>query len=631
MTEDPDSAAGRAARDAELGAGHGDAPRKGSSQYRYLRAFVAARGRVRRVWRDPDSYLRSTFEEFRDQHPLLAWWWGLLHLDFAGVFVGGLFLIASGTVSLLPRSWFFQGVVAGGSAVIGYGVGAALKWFIVEVLVRSHPIRDDPRLTRWILPLRTLIVFGVLTGGLVMLLVARGWQNDLRALMGMAPEGGGWFLLTPVVAFGLSALLISVFRALRDLIGFLAREANKHLRIPRPAARVAAFVLVVIACGFTINDLGSRAFRAVANSIASTANDSIDPQYPQPKEPERSGSPHSYAKWEGLGNEGREFTSSGLRAAELARFTDGPVKEPIRVYVGLENAGTDAEREALLRRELARTGALDRTYVVVIPTTGSGWVNPTAARALELMYHGDVALIATQYSYLPSWISFVTDREASLAAGKALIDTVRAEVTARPPDRRPKLLVMGESLGTRAGEGAFDSLADIRAKVDGVVWIGPPRANPIHSAITERRDPGSPAVLPVYADGLVVRFTDGVKPLQPGDTQWLHPHIVYVQHASDPVVWWDTDLILTRPDWLVEPPGRDRSPAMSWYPFVTFWQVTADLANAAGVPDGHGHNYGTAVVDAFAAVLPPPGWTDADTERVRVALMASADLDGPEK
>ena len=42
---------------------------------------------------------------------------------------------------------------------------------------------------------------------------------------------------------------------------------------------------------------------------------------------------------------------------------------------------------------------------------------------------------------------------------------------------------------------------------------------------------------------------------------------------------------------------------MRWFPFVTFWQVSADLANAAGVPDGHGHNYGTTVLDVNGAPI----------------------------
>ena len=33
--------------------------------------------------------------------------------------------------------------------------------------------------------------------------------------------------------------------------------------------------------------------------------------------------------------------------------------------------------------------------------------------------------------------------------------------------------------------------------------------------------------------------------------------------------------------------GRDVLPDMHWFPFVTFWQVTADLPGATGVPSGH--------------------------------------------
>jgi uncharacterized membrane protein len=49
---------------------------------------------------------------------------------------------------------------------------------------------------------------------------------------------------------------------------------------------------------------------------------------------------------------------------------------------------------------------------------------------------------------------------------------------------------------------------------------------------------------------------------------------------------------------------------MHWYPLVTFWQVAADLALATEVPPGHGHSYGTRdAVSAWAAIIPPPGWT----------------------
>ena len=49
---------------------------------------------------------------------------------------------------------------------------------------------------------------------------------------------------------------------------------------------------------------------------------------------------------------------------------------------------------------------------------------------------------------------------------------------------------------------------------------------------------------------------------------------------------------------------------MRWIPFVTFWQVTADLPFAVGVPAGHGHAYTREYVDGWAQVLQPPGWTE---------------------
>jgi uncharacterized membrane protein len=56
---------------------------------------------------------------------------------------------------------------------------------------------------------------------------------------------------------------------------------------------------------------------------------------------------------------------------------------------------------------------------------------------------------------------------------------------------------------------------------------------------------------------------------------------------------------------------------MFWIPFVTFWQVTADLPFATGVPAGHGHVYTREYVDAWAVVLQPPSWTEKRAARLR--------------
>jgi uncharacterized membrane protein len=55
---------------------------------------------------------------------------------------------------------------------------------------------------------------------------------------------------------------------------------------------------------------------------------------------------------------------------------------------------------------------------------------------------------------------------------------------------------------------------------------------------------------------------------------------------------------------------------MPWYPFVTFWQITADLVPAQVTLLGHGHRYGGELATAWAAILPPAGWTARDTDRL---------------
>lgn len=92
-------------------------------------------------------------------------------------------------------------------------------------------------------------------------------------------------------------------------------------------------------------------------------------------------------------------------------------------------------------------------------------------------------------------------------------------------------------------------------------------------------------------------------------------------HSSDPIVWWSPSLVLNEPNWSGEP-GKDVL-GISYLPFVTFWQVTADLLFATSVPDGHGHTYRSEYVDAWNAVLRPPGITRNDLAILRSKTAAS--------
>ncbi|HVT68932.1 MAG TPA: alpha/beta-hydrolase family protein, partial [Trebonia sp.] len=317
------------------------------------------------------------------------------------------------------------------------------------------------------------------------------------------------------------------------------------------------------------------------------------------------------AAWPTLGRQGRTFVGSGPTAAQISRFSGQVADEPIRVYAGLESAPSIAAESALAVRELERTGAFGRAVLVVATTTGTGWVNPAMIDPLEYMYDGDTAVAAIQYSYLPSWISFIADKAPAQEAGRDLFDAVYARWSQLPPAHRPKLVVLGESLGSFGGENAFSGADDIRDRTSGVVWVGPTNSNTLWSRFTAARDPGSPEWQPVDQGGRTVRFITGPQELTPPAPGWTDPHAVYLQNTSDPIVWWNWSLAFHQPDWLsgTAPPGV--TSAMHWYPLVTFWQVAGDLALSTAVPAGHGHTYGMYQgATAWAAVIPPPGWTD---------------------
>jgi uncharacterized membrane protein len=523
--------------------------------------------------------------------------------------VGALLLGCSAlTPSLLPRGWLLQGLIAGITAAIGYGFGVTVAWFVLSVSQR----RPSATLRRW--AWRVLAVLGPVVG-LVTLWLGQRWQREIHLLMGLEPPPGFQSPGIVVVAVVVFAVFVGIGRLLRRLTHRVVRLIRRLLPPPmvRPVAVVAVSVLVV----FLLNGVLFQGLVAAANSAFSVKDGGTEAGAVRPSAPERSGSPASLVPWDDLGLQGRNFVGMGPTPEELTAFSGRPALEPVRVYAGLATAGDVADRAALAVRELQRAGGLDRRALVVVTTTGTGWVDPAASESLEYELNGDTAMVAMQYSYLPSWLSFLVDQAKARDAGRALFDAVYGVWSRLPVDDRPELYVFGESLGTFGGEAAFSGLADIQNRTDGVMWAGPPNFNELWRGIVADRAPTSPEWLPVYDSGRTVRFADAAADLQQPPGPWELPRVAYLQNASDPIVWWSPRLLLSRPDWLTGERAPDVSPAMVWLPVVTFWQVTADLAFSTGVPDGHGHRYGADYVDGWAQVAEPPGWTPADTARLR--------------
>ena len=542
-------------------------------------------------------------------------WW-LRRYTFTGTAAGLVFIWFSLTPSLLPRGPLFQGLVSGAAGAIGYLIGVFVVW-LVQYMRSSDSSPPAPRYA-WI----ALVVIGII-GQILMIIYFHVWQDEVRDLNGV-PRLGFWdHPLTAVLSLVVLFVLVEIGQLVGKLVRFLVRQLN---RIAPP--RVSAVVVVALLLALTIALLNGIVVRFAMTTINNTfenINDETDPDFAAPMTPLRSGGPQSLVSWESLGHQGRVFMAAGPTVEELTKFNGRPAIEPIRAYAGLNSADGIKATAALAAEELRRTGGLDRDVVAVATTTGTGWINEAEASALEYMYNGNTAIVSMQYSFLPSWLSFLVDQENARQAGQALFEAVDAMIRERPENDRPRLVVFGESLGSFGGEAPFLALNNLIARTDGALFSGPTFNNTIWTHLTRDRDEGSPMWLPIYDKGENVRFAARADNLDRPADPWGHPRVVYLQHASDPIAWWNPDLLFAEPDWLKEPRGYDVSGRMQWIPIVTFLQVSADMAVAVDIPDGHGHVYVRDVANAWAAILEPPGWTPEKTEKLRPILRNDED------
>jgi uncharacterized membrane protein len=537
-------------------------------------------------------------------------WW-LRHYTFFGTAVGLVFIWLSMTPSLLPRGPLFQGLVSGAAGAIGYGLGVFGVWLVR--FMRSKDSSPSAPRQAWL----GLIAVGII-GEVLAIIWFHVWQDDVRDYMGVSRLGFWDHPLTAV----LSIVVLFAFVELGQLVGKLVRYLVRQLERfapPRVSAVVVVVLLIVISIAL-LNGVVVRVAMSALNNTFESVNNETDPDHPAPTTTLRSGGPQSLVTWASLGHQGRIFMTGGPTVDDLSKFNGARAIEPIRAYAGLNSADGIKATAALAARELQRTGGLNRAVVAVATTTGTGWINEAEASALEYMYNGNTAIVSMQYSFLPSWLSFLVDKENARQAGQALFEAVDELIREMPENTRPKLVVFGESLGSFGGEAPFLALNNLVARTDGALFSGPTFNNTIWTDLTRNRDEGSPEWLPIYDKGENVRFAAKAENLGRPADPWGNPRVVYLQHASDPIAWWSPDLLFTKPDWLREPRGYDVSPRTEWIPIVTFLQVSADMAVAVDVPDGHGHVYVRDVANAWAAILQPPGWTPAKTEKLRPLL-----------
>ena len=526
-------------------------------------------------------------------------------VSFLGVIAALAMYAVSVAPSLMARSWAWHAVASGVLVSCGYVAGVVIQNVGARVIAMTGlTIRASEPVE---IGFRVCIAALFAIWWLYAVIQSYRRARVAARLVNMPGETFGEYLLgtagTVVIVWCLILIVGALNRVGRMLIGALGGY------MPRPAAiAVGVAILSAIVFFLTSNVIlrgGIGFFRHHAEQMNTRTARGIY----KPFVPERSASPASPVTWESVGGQGRVFLGRGPSRLDIAQVTGGEAMEPIRVYSGMPTGGAGIEQAAAtVVAELRRTGAFDRAVILIAASTGSGWVDEWQVQPLEFLTRGNCATASLQYSYVPSALNWLTGLEPAQEASAVLFRAVRAELDAMDEADRPALFVCGESLGAFASQSVFSSVEEALSQVDGALWVGTPAFTPMHAELTSARHKGSPEVAPVVYNGRRVRFVN-----EPSDLRtdlygrelgpWGFPRIVYAQHASDPVVWWNRKLLWTQPDWLRERAGRDVSPFVEFTRFVTFIQVLADLPVAGTAPGGHGHTYNEELIPLWRAIL----------------------------
>jgi len=541
-----------------------------------------------------------------------------LQLSRPGAVVALLFFGFSLQPSMLPRSFLFQGVVSGITVIIGYAIGVAGQW-AWTFLALPRP-RGRAR----------SIVVGVCVAPVMVFVLSAtwqhvGWQNAVRSVFGQDPITP--VVLLPILALGavVALLILVVARSLRTLFQLTSHGLSRVL--PRRLSLLLGGIAIVALVNVVYNGVLVNAFFAGANRIFSVSDMGTNEESERPRSVLRSGGTQSLVSWESLGRQGRAFVSTGPTVEDLEGFHGGGAVEPIRVYAGLRSAGSLQARADLVLAELIRTGAFDREVLVVGTTTGTGFLDPAGVDPLEYIHNGDTAIVGVQYSYLPSWISLLADQAEVQRTARVVFDTVHGYWSTLPESSRPQVYLYGLSLGSFGAESILASINIVNEPIDGALLSGPPFVNELWNEVVAGRQQGTPPWLPIYRDGATVRFTGEDDALDRPAGEWGPTRIAYLQHATDPVVFFSPDLLVTEPEWLQE---GQRGPGITddfrHIPLVTMWQMAFDLAAAGSVPVGWGHMYSPeANAASWVAVTQPDDWSDADTEALKEFLAERTD------
>lgn len=239
---------------------------------------------------------------------------------------------------------------------------------------------------------------------------------------------------------------------------------------------------------------------------------------------------------------------------------------PAMLYSLLTESGSfDARADRLVGRWVDDGGLRQRAVVIAVPT-GSGWVDAGAVEGVQRRFDDSVRVLALQYDDVASWKAFVSSPDAAGDSAIALLRAVDRRLASVPSQVRPRVYLIGQSLGAVGADAARRWAAETGTHLDGTVLAGPP------AGTVER--------LPACAPRVVLANRD------------------------DPVTEFSTALL-----WRPTDGDRQQAEELPWLPVVSMVGTLLDLPGALDVPTGHGHRYG--VEQGLAISRLPGGCTSA--------------------
>ena len=536
--------------------------------------------------------------------------------------------------SLMPRTSALQGAAAGFNMLVARGAASLVEWGITRLRppdvglgaqlatraavglagagVGALPPREDERLTRAGLRSSGQVVSAAAVGG-ALYDTATWLRQRYPAQRAVRP--------VLFAAMGVAGVAVRAGRQLveRDT-AIEPWPVEQHVTLPRAVATAAVVATVgsglaqsygatrrllesyfgngwskhVLArttnatlWGFAVSGLYNAGIAYVGR-----ANERVEPGYAQPPVNDAmSGGPGSLLPFDDLGAQGRRYVIDVVTPEMITEVMGEPaLAHPIRTYVGFNSEPIyQSGRAELALAELDRTAAFDRSHLLLVCPTGTGWIDQTMIEAAELFTRGDIATCCIQYGRYPSFLSL---QKVALGRGqfRLLLWGVKQRLAERPPHRRPKVLVFGESLGAWAssdvvmhqGIGGFDHYG-----IDRALWVGLPGLAKWSRNGMAR---GASQLVPPGTVGVFDRH-EQLAALDDGDRERLRA--VILSHDNDPIALLSPDLLIARPPWLADGRrGRGVPDRMEWAPIVSFWQILIDAANAMVTVPGEFKSYG---------------------------------------